>query len=276
MNAVDASLTPRLRPQWLSAGGWLSQHLEIGSGAARLLWFPALLDRAATFTRTGLTLASILKDEVSIVAIDPPGYGASGAPIGVQLPPFSALQAWVGDVLDQLPGPKLLVGNSSGSVPVLAAAHRHDVAGIALVGWCDWRLVGPPPVDVLCPVDAQGLERLLALGWHRRPAIPETVLKTLLATTSSEPYRRHVESFDREVFGHHLDAYRGELALICGTSDGVTTAAMVGQLAAARPEASLHWIEDCGHYPHRETPLKLARILGGWASQALLRYAMRR
>jgi pimeloyl-ACP methyl ester carboxylesterase len=239
--------------------------LAVGVGDVRLVWLPALLDSAASFTRVALDLADRLHGSVKVCAVDPPGYGSAVLADGERIPTFAELGPWINAVLDLLPGPFILAGNSSGAViAARAAGVRRDVLGFALVGWCDWRLIGQPHTDLLSPSTPADLQHLLKVGWHRAPRPFANVLAAQLSYSQREDYRAHVRSFSPEAFGRDFDRYTGPLALIGGTSDGIITPTMVRALATQRPQACLHLIEQCGHYPHREQPKQLGEILGQW------------
>jgi pimeloyl-ACP methyl ester carboxylesterase len=269
---IEAPVPMRLRSRRLYAAGRTTSLIESGDGPLRLVWLPALLDSAAGFTRVALPLSRTLRDIASVCAVDPPGYGASSdEACGGGIPTFAELAPWIDAVLDQIPGPFILVGNSSGAVIAAAAAHRHDVRGLALVGWCDWRLVGVPHRELLCPSDARDLERLIESGWHTPPRMLPSSFAAQLAQARRADYRKHVASFDPLDFGAKLDRYRGPLALIAGGSDGIITPPMVRALARSRPGAELFWIDECGHYPHREQPDRLADALSIWITRLVER-----
>jgi pimeloyl-ACP methyl ester carboxylesterase len=254
------------------AGGHTVNVIRVGSGSASLVWLPALMDSATSFTRAALSIGRQLAGSACVYAIDPPGYGLADPQSFERIPTFDELGTWLDALLDQLPGPFVLAGNSSGAVmAALAATRRTDVLGLALVGWCDWRLVGTPHRELLCPSTRAQLQHLLKLGWHRPPLLLPRTLDAQLNYAQRSDYREHVASFSPDTFGAAFDHYAGPLALIVGVSDGIITPSMVSALARHRPTARLHVIDDCGHYPHREQPRVLVEILVRWMTGLLRR-----
>jgi hypothetical protein len=92
-------------------------------------------------------------------------------------------------------------------------------------------------------------------------------LAAQLSYAQRSDYRDHVRSFSPEAFGKALDRYSGPLALVAGMSDGIITPVMVQALATHRPQARLRWMQECGHYPHREQPRELTEILMQWIEE---------
>ena len=74
-------------------------------------------------------------------------------------------------------------------------------------------------------------------------------------------YRRHVESFDPTEASALLGAYAGPLAFVAGRNDRLVTPEMVQATARAFPRSEIRWIEQCGHYPHREKRDELVEVL---------------
>lgn len=55
------------------------------------------------------------------------------------------------------------------------------------------------------------------------------------------------------------------LKVIWGTSDPIAVAEIARKLHSHRPDARIHWLEDCGHYPQLEEPQQVAQlILSEW------------
>ena len=243
--------------------------LEIGAGPAAVVWFPALMDSAVGFARVARRLAASLRGRARVVAVDPPGYGVMERP-GARTPSFEDLGGAAQALGRQLKGPILAVGNSSGAVLATALAAGSDaVVGLALVGWCDWRRVGSPHTELLCPSTEAELDHLEALSWHSPRPRPAFSIESHLERARSEDYRAHVMSFDPQRYGAWIDDFKGHLTLIGGKSDRVIRPEMIERTAAAREGSRLLWLPACGHYPHKEQPVQLADMLYECALDAI-------
>jgi pimeloyl-ACP methyl ester carboxylesterase len=51
-----------------------------------------------------------------------------------------------------------------------------------------------------------------------------------------------------------IESHPSPLAIVWGTDDPIAVAPMATRLHEARPDASLRWLEDVGHYPMLESP----------------------
>lgn len=241
--------------------GLATHWLQAGAGDAALVWLPALGDAASAFGRVMMALAERVNGVARVIAVDPPGYGSSPPLPQHGLPDFETLYAWARKLTEVIEGELILSGNSSGAAMAIAASSSPRTAGSILVAWPDWRHGTQPGTDVLCPADAEGFERLLRLSWHRPPRHPQRVVREVTRRFGSPEYRAHVGSFDAGRYCAELDRRRGRLAFVGGCSDGLVTPSMLETSAAAHPGASLDMIEASGHYPHKEQPDVLVRIL---------------
>ncbi|NEQ66988.1 MAG: alpha/beta hydrolase [Symploca sp. SIO1B1] len=251
-----------VRRQWVNLLGHQTHCLEAGDGAAHIFWFPAVGDSASSFGQTLLLLAESLHGIAKITAVDPPGYGASLLPPDREMLSFTELEPWVQELVASVEEPLILVGNSSGGVLATAAALSKEtqVAGLIFVGWPDWRFGTPPKAD-LCPVDISSLSNLLSRCWHRPPRLTNVALKNLLQQFTNHAYRGHVESFNANEFALKLDQFQGRLAFVGGVSDRLVPPTILEASAASRNNTKLCWITEAGHYPHREQPKQLVKVL---------------
>ena len=55
-----------------------------------------------------------------------------------------------------------------------------------------------------------------------------------------------------------------ETAIIWGSNDSVTPPKVAGEFNKLLPKSELFWIENCGHAPMMEHPLKFNSILKDW------------
>src|SRR5689334_9512849 len=120
--------------------GYDTHWLECGDADDTLVWFPALLDGAASFGRTMLALPRRLARPLRMIAVDPPGYGKSALRPRQKLPSFAEWRAWCEQLVDRLEreahGRSLFIGNSSGGVGATFAALRSErCAGLVLACW---------------------------------------------------------------------------------------------------------------------------------------------
>src|SRR5262245_45955036 len=108
--------------------GYPTNVLSKGRGWGTVFWIPALGTSAANFSETLALTAKRLDGIARVIAIDPPGYGASPLPLDGRMPSFEDLSRWLEAFLDAHPGPLIAIGNSSGAVfAALAAALRSRV-----------------------------------------------------------------------------------------------------------------------------------------------------
>lgn len=245
--------------------GYDTHSLECGDAEDALVWFPALLDCAASFGRTMLALARRVARPLRMIAVDPPGYGKSQLRPGQTLPSFSEWQGWCEQLVDRLErdvaGRMLFVGNSSGGVgATLAAVHAQRCAGLVLACWCDWRGHEPPNTGALCPVDVSAARELLARSFFVPPPVSNAALLELVREARDPAFVAHVASFDAHAYRELLARYRGPLHLIGGDSDRLVPEPPLRALQAERG-ASLQLVPECGHYPQRERPRELASAL---------------
>jgi len=246
---------------WIEVNGIATNYLQAGEGPIEAIWFPAVGDTAWSFARTLVHLAKNLQGMATIKAIDPPSYGDTPLPDGVDMLGFEQLQQWATALVASASKPLVLVGNSSGGIvaTLCAAAKMQQTKGLIYVAWPDWRF-GTPPQTQLCPTTIAGMKELLALSWHRPPKLSEKVLQSLLEQVNQSRYSGHVNSLRLEEFNDCLDRFPGYIGFIGGVSDGLVQASVL-KASAINHNAELFWIEDSGHYPHREQPRQLALTL---------------
>jgi len=241
-----------------------THYIESGCGSVRVVWFPAVGDSALNFGKVLLKLSKDLNGIASILAVDPPGYGSSPLPAGIQNLSFRHLELWVKAFISNLQGPFVLVGNSSGGAIATAAAlsRKSKVQGLVYVCWPDWRF-GTPPKSALCPSNKESLQKLLSLSWHRPPKLSSSVLTNLLDKLNSQAYYEHINSFDSSEFSKQLDSVQVQapLAFIGGTSDQVVHPSIIRASVNLHTNSYLNWIPEAGHYPHIEQPNKLSSVL---------------
>jgi pimeloyl-ACP methyl ester carboxylesterase len=244
--------------------GYATRLIQVGKGDGIVLWIPAFADPASSFLASMLALGTRLQDEATIVAADTPGFGDSAS--NEDVPCFREACVWAAELTERLGQggrPLVVCGNSSGGALALggAVAGKALVAGAVLVCWADWRFGKIPRSGELCPKDLDALRALLERGWHDPPRISAPMGQALVDRLSLATYREHVDSFDPLEGSAQLRSFDGPLAFIGGRSDGLVPPDVVRASAEARPGSILRWIDDCGHYPHRERRDELVELL---------------
>jgi pimeloyl-ACP methyl ester carboxylesterase len=55
--------------------------------------------------------------------------------------------------------------------------------------------------------------------------------------------------------------------MLWGRKDGLVPSIHARAFAQAHPEAQVHVLERCGHYPHIELPQRFNELLGAWLAE---------
>jgi len=113
--------------------------------------------------------------------------------------------------------------------------------------------------------------------WSRAPSGSD--VRVLVATVVHHPddsriLHRQISSLLSA--GHAcVDSYTGELLerslelniplwMLWGRKDGLVPSVHARAFQSAHPEAEVHILEECGHYPHIELPQRFNTLLRGW------------
>jgi pimeloyl-ACP methyl ester carboxylesterase len=234
--------------------GYETSMLVAGSGGTSLVWLPALGDGASSFGTAMSQLSAELPD-LTVIAVDPPGYGYSTPEGDVDLPSFAGLGQWLQELAEALPGPIVAAGNSSGAqlAAELALAAGDRTRRLVFVAWTDFRFAAPPSMDVLCPADDDALDELWTRAWHAPPMLPPSVRAEMIQRLRHPQLRRHAASWRPESFAAALSRCASPRAFVGGLSDGLVPPAAI-ERSAAEHAAEVRWIESAGHFPHREQP----------------------
>lgn len=220
-----------------------------------------------------------------VIALDLPGFG--------QTPPLREVSiASLTDALrtyldDEGLSDADLVGSSMGARMVVELGRRgHRGSMVALDPGGFWN-------DRQVKVFGATITASLALMKNVQPLVPflagNPVTRTAaLAQFSAAPWKLPSGLVERELKGFSLEtspsldgarkalihgpkqlgapkgSLRGSLLIGWGRQDKVTTPSQAKVALERFPDATLHWFDKCGHFPHWDQPAETARvILGG-------------
>jgi pimeloyl-ACP methyl ester carboxylesterase len=210
--------------------------------------------------------ARVLRDLGSpLIAVDLPGYGAGSKALGIE----AGLRATV-EAAAPLDGP-VLVGHSMGGLVAVRAARSPDVRPRGLV------LLAPvPPVGVV--LEPRGYE--LFTGATNDPVLLAKVVDYLTAkrlpprwvksvvrrarkTASSDALRTYLEGWvrpDPELPPPEpLDV---PALVVLGRYDRAITPDLAArEIVPWLPRAEIVVLEECGHFPLAEVPLRTLRLI---------------
>lgn len=219
--------------------------------------------------------------EREVIAVDLPGFGAS-APLPDEVTIATLTDALQGFLQEAGLRNSDVVGSSMGGRIVIELARRgHSGTVVALDpgGFWNGRQLAVFNASITASI---GLIRRLqpALPFLTRHAAGRTAL---LAQFSAKPWRLDPEQVMTELRGFEnspsLDEARkalahgprqpgaprgslkGRLAIGWGMQDRVTPASEAAAAMELYPEATLHWFEDCGHFPHWDQPEATAKFI---------------
>jgi len=155
--------------------------------------------------------------------------------------------------------PAVLVGNSLGGHVALRLAHRRPdmVAGLVLIG----------SSGLFEKSFEQGVQHDPSREWIHKKITelfydPARMLPDLVDMAYNELSRRSAaralvrlgRSAKRDHLGEILGEIRQPALLLWGRNDLVTPADVADTFQASLPNATLRWIEKCGHAPQIECP----------------------
>lgn len=222
-----------------------------------------------------------LAEHREVVAVDLPGHGLTPALPGTTTVAklADALEAFIAE--EGLEGVDL-VGSSVGGRLVLELARRGTGgAVVALDPGGFWVRPGSLYLGVTLGASIRLVRRLRPL----LPAITANPLgrSALLFQLSSRPWRipadialAEMRSFAAtpvfddllrdlvrgpQQLGMATDRARRPILIVWGRRDRVTLARQAHRAVARFPDAKLHWLERCGHFPHWDRPEETVRLI---------------
>lgn len=222
-----------------------------------------------------------LADRRSVVAIDLPGFGRSPA---LQSPvSLWALADALAEFLDEhdLRGVDA-VGSALGGRLLLELARRGDTVGAVVVlgsaGF--WRGREARRFERALCILARQLQ--LVAPWLPGLVARERTRRWLLRSLCARPGPLDAQLVVDELLGYVTPAFhallrawarggappgiaqglaRKPVVIGWGREDRLCPPAQALQARQLFPEARLHWFADCGHYPHWDAPLEVARLV---------------
>ena len=240
------------------------------SGAVRLLLIHGFLDDASVWDG----LVDSLGAEVGSVRYDLPGFGSrSGSVADARTVTLEALAAEAGDVLADIDGPVIVVGQSLGTqvAELVAAQHPVQVRGLVLlnpVPLGGTRL----PDEVIAPFRALGGDRdaQRVARAELSPHMSEEQLDRLVDIGA--PVAAEVVSHYVDVWNHGLSdtptdsAFGGPVLIIRGGADGFVNEQLVSEVSSRFVQADVNVIDKGGHWVHVEHPGAVAAIVLDFAA----------
>ena len=231
--------------------------------------------------RTWDPIIAALTAQRDVIAVDLPGFGDTPALDG-EVTVASLTDAVERFIAAHQLGAVDVVGSSMGARMVLELArrgHRGNVVALDPGGfWTDRQVkvfaatVGPSIALV---------RRIqFALPTLTRSAVGRTAL---LLQFSAKPWRLDPDDVLRELRGFATsasigDAFRalvhgpkqqgaprgslaGNVVIGWGRKDRVTAPGQARRAMHLFPDASLHWFDECGHFPHWDRPAETAQLI---------------
>jgi pimeloyl-ACP methyl ester carboxylesterase len=230
----------------------------------------------------------LLKDH-RVVAIDMPPFGRSSAPRSGKLLDFYG--EFFPALLDELKLKRTtVIGHSLGGAVSLRLAIQHPgrverlglvaPAGLgsappwwwhALTARALWQGALSIPSPLTTPLVRRGLRTFLELRLVDNPRRFDEEISHLV--------QMHGTGRDLKLLlaaGHAcIDSYSGTLLeeslaldiplwMLWGRGDGLVPSVHARAFERAHPEAEVHVLDDCGHYPHIELPLRFNTLLSRW------------
>ena len=270
-------------------------HVEYGGSGRPIVMVHGLDGSSTNWNAVG----SGLTDLGRVVGLDLPGFGLSPPGANFKLEThLSALEAYV----DELGGPVTLIGNSTGGLlsEMLAATRPDLVEEMVLVAPAtpprlrdprlDWptmfRLMiqATPGIGELYNrrlIKRHSPEALVSLGFamvtHKPGRIPLEVVeasnemarirkqlpwaKVASPRTATSIVRPYVL---RRRFQMMIQSIEAPVLIIQGLSDHIVSPTAVEWLHSLRPDWNLVQMEDTGHTPQLDAPLRTLQIVMPW------------
>jgi pimeloyl-ACP methyl ester carboxylesterase len=224
-----------------------------------------------------------------VVAIDMPPFGRSGEPPKGKLLDFYS--EFFPTVLDELELERTtVIGHSLGGAVALRLAIENPdrverlglvaPAGLgsappwwwnALTARALWQGALSIPSPLTTPLVSRGLRLFLELRLFDNPRRLEDEISHLV--------QMHGTGRDLKMLlaaGHAcIDSYTGQLLeqsaelqiplwMLWGRGDGLVPSLHARAFEQAHPDAKVHVLDDCGHYPHIELPTRFNMLLRRW------------
>jgi len=231
--------------------------------------------------RTWGRVLPALSAQREVIAVDLPGFGQT-PPLDGEVSIATLTDALQRFIRAEAVGDVDVVGSSMGARMVLELARRgHGGATVALDPGGFWS-------DRYVKVFGASIKASVTLVRAIQPALPlitrSAVGRTaLLAQFSARPWKlppdlvltelrdyAAAKSFDKALRslvngptqrGAPAGTLRGRVVIGWGRQDRVTLRGQARRATELFPDATLHWFERCGHFPHWDQPAEAAELI---------------
>jgi len=233
--------------------------------APTLLLIHGFLDDASVWDG----LVDLLGGEVASVRYDLPGFGTRSASVDhAHTVTLQSLAAEAGDILAEIDGPVIVVGQSLGTQvgELVAAQHPQRVRGLILL--TPVPLGGTQlPEQIVAPFRALGGNRdaQRALRAELSPNLTDGQLDRLAdlgVPVAAEVVSHYVDVWNGGVSNAPAhSAFDGPVFIIRGGADAFVTEELVGTISPRFAHAETKVIDEGGHWVHVEYPGALAAMV---------------
>ena len=252
-------------------------HVRRGTGKPLLL-----LHGLGGSWRSWTPILDALAAERDVIAVDLPGHGAT-PPLAGEVSIRTLADAVTAFLAARGLSGIDAAGSSMGARLVLELARRGGVVG-AVVSldpggfWRGWertffgttiglsiKLVRAlQPVMPLLTGNPLGRSLLLAQfsahPWRLPSPVVLQEMRDYAAAPSFDPLL-HSLAHGPEQEGAARGAIREPMVIVWGRQDRVCLPRQAARAAARFPDARLHWLDDCGHFPHWDQPEATVRLI---------------
>ena len=270
-------------------------HVEYGGSGQPIVMVHGLGGSTINWNAVGSRLADLGR----VVGLDLPGFGLTPPGPDYKLQTHQgALEAYI----EEIGGPVSLIGNSTGALlsEMVSASRPELVHELVLVapatppGLPDSRLDWPTVFRLVIQA-TPGLGELYN-RWFLRRHSPEELVRLSLSMVTHRPGRVPLEVVEashdmarirkqlpwaevasartatsiawyyakRERFIEMIHSIRAPTLILQGMSDRIVSPTSVEWLASLRPDWTLAQLEDTGHTPQLESPLRSVEIIKPW------------
>jgi pimeloyl-ACP methyl ester carboxylesterase len=235
------------------------------AGAPTVLLIHGFLDDASVWDG----LVDSLDGEVDAVRYDLPGFGARSASIAdIRTVTLESLAAEAGEIVTEIDGPVIVVGQSLGTqvAELVAAQHSDRVSGLVLLT--------PVPVggtqlpdEVIAPFGALGGDRAAQrrLRAELSPHLSAEQLDRLAdigAPVAADVTAHYVHVWNDGVSDAPASsAFGGPVLIIRGGADSFVTEQLADAVSARFVEPEVKVIDKGGHWVHVEYPGAVATMI---------------
>ena len=252
-------------------------HIKQGAGKPLLM-----LHGLGGSWRSWTPILQALAAEREVIAVDLPGHGATPPLEGVTS--FDTLADAVAAFVESegLSGIDV-VGSSMGARLVVELARRGNVVGSVVSldpggFWQGWERtvfgttlgLSIRLVRALQPampfITRHALTRSLLLAqfsahpWRLPSDIVLQEMRDYAASPSFDPLLRSLAR-DASQQGVPAGTLKHPMLIVWGRQDRVCLPRQAARALSRFPDARLHWLDDCGHFPHWDQPAAAVRLI---------------